>query len=49
MSEFTRLAGLRCPPHESIALELAVELGGGGGASAARLTLDVLALSLIHI
>jgi Transglutaminase-like superfamily len=46
MSEFTRLAGLQCPPHESIALELAVELGAAGGAAAARLTLDVLARGL---
>lgn len=47
MSEFTRLAGQQCPPHESLALELAAELGAGGVAlSAARRTLGVLARGL---
>jgi Transglutaminase-like superfamily len=47
MSEFTRLAGQQCPPHESLALELAAELGADGVAlSAARRTLGVLARSL---
>lgn len=47
MSEFTRLAGQQCPPHESLALELASELGAGGVAlSAARRTIGVLAHGL---
>jgi hypothetical protein len=47
MSEFTRLAGQQCPPHESLALELAAELGADGVAlSAARRTIGVLARSL---
>lgn len=47
MSEFTRLAGQQCPPHESLALELAAELGVDGVAlSAARRTLGVLARGL---
>ena len=47
MSEFTRLAGQQCPPHESLALELAAELGADGVAlSAARRTIGVLARGL---
>lgn len=47
MSEFARLAGQQCPPQESLALELAAELGTGGVALAsARRSLDVLARSL---
>jgi hypothetical protein len=47
MSDFTRLAGQQCPPHEALALELASELGAGGAAlSAARRTLGVLARGL---
>lgn len=47
MSEFARLAAQGCPPQESLALELAAELGVGGVAlSAARRSLDVLSRSL---
>jgi hypothetical protein len=47
VSEFARLAGQQCPPQESLALELAAELGSGGVAlSAARRTLGVLARGL---
>jgi hypothetical protein len=47
VSEFTRLAGQQCPPHESLALELAAELGADGIAlSMARRTIGVLARSL---
>jgi hypothetical protein len=45
MSEFSRLAGQQCPPHESLALELAIELGATR-VSEARRTLGVLARSL---
>jgi Transglutaminase-like superfamily len=49
MSEFTRLAGQKCPPQESLALELAAELGVDGVAlSAARRSLSVLARALPH-
>ncbi|HET6507249.1 MAG TPA: transglutaminase family protein [Baekduia sp.] len=47
MSEFARLAGQQCPPQESLALELAAELGVDGVAlSAARRSLGVLARGL---
>lgn len=47
MSEFARLAAQQCPPQESLALELAAELGTGGVAlSAARRSLSVLARAL---
>jgi hypothetical protein len=46
MSDFTRLAGQQCPPHEALALELAVELGAAGGAETARQTLTVMARGL---
>jgi hypothetical protein len=47
MSEFARLAGQQCPPQESLALELAAELGTDGAAlSAARGSLSVLARGL---
>jgi hypothetical protein len=45
MSDFARLAGQQCPPHEALALGLAAELGVDGG-SAARRTLHVLARAL---
>jgi hypothetical protein len=47
MSEFARLAGQPCPPQESLALQLAAELGVGGVAlSATRRSLGVLARGL---
>jgi hypothetical protein len=46
MSDFARLAGQQCPPHEALALELAVELGGAGGVDTARRTLTVMARGL---
>jgi hypothetical protein len=46
MSDFARLAGQQCPPQEALALELAVELGAGGGVAAARRSLSVLARAL---
>ncbi len=47
MSEFARLAGQQCPPQESIALELAAELGVEGVAlSAARRSVGVHARGL---
>jgi hypothetical protein len=48
MSDFARLAGQQCPPHASLGLELAVELGAGDDA-AARRTLDVLARRLPEV
>jgi hypothetical protein len=45
MSEFARLAGQQCPPHEALALELAIELGAERVAEARR-SLGVLARSL---
>jgi hypothetical protein len=45
MSEFSRLAGQQCPPHESLAIELAVELGSTRVAEARR-SLGVLARGL---
>lgn len=45
MSEFSRLAGQQCPPHESLAMELAVELGSTRVAQA-RGSLGVLARGL---
>jgi hypothetical protein len=46
MSDFARLAGQQCPPQEALAMELAVELGAGGGVDAARMSLGVLARGL---
>jgi hypothetical protein len=46
MSEFARLAGQQCPPHEALALELAVELGAAGGVEPAKRTLAVMARGL---
>ncbi|WCB92125.1 hypothetical protein DSM104299_00810 [Baekduia alba] len=46
MSDFARLAGQQCPPQEALAMELAVELGAGGGVDAARRSLAVLARAL---
>jgi hypothetical protein len=50
MSEFARLAGRPCPPQESLALELAAELGADGAAlSATRRSLGVLARGLVDV
>jgi hypothetical protein len=46
MSDFARLAAQQCPPHEALALELAVELGGAGDADVARRTMTVMARAL---
>lgn len=45
-SDFSRLAAQACPPHEALALELAVELGSGGGVETAKRTLTVMARGL---
>jgi hypothetical protein len=47
MSDFARLAAQQCPPHEALALELAVELGGAGGVETAKRTLTVMARGLL--
>lgn len=46
MSDFARLAAQQCPPHEALALELAVELGSAGGVDPAKRTLTVMARGL---
>jgi hypothetical protein len=46
MSDFARLAAQQCPPHEALALELAVELGSTGGVEPSKRTLTVMARAL---
>lgn len=46
MSDFARLAAQQCPPHEALALELAVELGAAGGVETAKRTLTVMGRGL---